>query len=78
VSVLAVTFGALLIIPVYVSNWKAWGRVHQATTADGMSTGMQFCLVFIPIVNIAYLGYLQSKLNGAVPAPANTVAVVTA
>lgn len=78
ISVLAVTFGALLIVPVYVSNWKAWGRVHTATGADGMSNGIQFCLVFIPIVNIAYLGYLQSKLNGGVPEAASAVAVVTA
>ena len=75
---LAVTFGALIVIPVYVSNWKAWGRVHQATGADGMGNGTQFCLVFIPIVNIAYLGYLQSKLNGVVAEPATAVAIVPA
>ena len=74
VSVLAITLGCLLIIPAYVSYWKSWGRVRQATNADGMATGIQFCLIFIPIVNLAYLGYLQSKLNGvaveAVPAVA--------
>jgi hypothetical protein len=76
--VVAVTFGAILIVPVWVSYWKTWGRVFQATTADGMSSGIQFCLVFIPLVNIAYLGYLQSKLNGAVPETTSAVAVVPA
>ena len=31
-----------------------------------MSAGIQFCLCFIPLINIAYYGYLQSKLNGTV------------
>lgn len=69
-SVLAITFGGLLIIPVFVSTWRTWSRVREATGADGMSAGAQFCLVFIPIVNIAYTGYLQHKLNQAVSAPA--------
>jgi uncharacterized membrane protein len=67
-SVLAVTLGALLIIPLIVSHWRTWSRVREATAADGMSAGIQFCLVFIPIINIAYLGYLQYKLNQAVGA----------
>jgi hypothetical protein len=30
-----------------------------------LSAGLQFCLTFIPLVNLAYSGYLQSKLNRA-------------
>ena len=38
----------------------------RATDADGLSAGLQFCLVFIPVVNLAFWGYLQSKLNRSV------------
>ncbi|MCW2965416.1 MAG: hypothetical protein JWO17_2668 [Actinomycetia bacterium] len=65
-SVVAVTIGAILIIPPLVSHWRTWSRVREATNADGLSAGLQFCLIFIPIVNLAYSGYLQSKLNQAV------------
>lgn len=76
-SVLAVTLGAILIIPLLVSQWRTWSRVREATDADGMSAGIQFCLTFIPIVNVVYWGYLQSKLNAAVTAPeAASVGVV--
>jgi hypothetical protein len=67
ISVLAVTLGALVIIPAIVSHWRTWSRVRTATHADGLSAGLQFCLVFIPLVNLAYMGYLQSKLNHATP-----------
>jgi heme/copper-type cytochrome/quinol oxidase subunit 2 len=65
-SVVAITIGAILIIPPIVSHWRTWTRIREATNADGLSAGLQFCFVFIPIVNIAYWGYLQSKLNHAV------------
>lgn len=68
-SVLAVTLGAILIVPLLVSQWRTWSRVREATHGDGMSAGIQFCLTFIPLVNIVYFGYLQSKLNKAVTVP---------
>jgi hypothetical protein len=37
--------------------------VREATGLDGLSAGIQFCLTFIPLVNLAYYGYLQSKMN---------------
>ena len=77
-SVLAVTLGSLLIIPPFVSYWKTWSRVREATNLDGMSAGIQFCLGFLPIVNIAYLGYLQSKLNRVASVPVTTGVVATA
>jgi hypothetical protein len=64
-SVVAVTLGAFLIIPPFVSIWRTWSRVREATNADGMNAGLQLVLCFIPLVNIAYSGYLQSKLNQA-------------
>lgn len=79
ISVVAITLGSLLIVPLFVSMWRTWTRVREATNADGMSAGIQFALCFIPIVNLAYYGYLQSKLNAAVererlPAEAAAVA----
>src|SRR5262249_20532523 len=65
-SVVAVTLGAFLIIPPLVSHWGTWSRVREATDVNGLPAGLQFCLCFIPLVNIAYYGYLQSKLNQAV------------
>jgi Domain of unknown function (DUF4234) len=78
-SVVAVTLGAIIIIPALVSEWKTWGRVREATHAEGMASGIQFCLIFIPIVNIAYLGYLQSKLNAraGTPVAAESVAITS-
>lgn len=76
-SVLAVTLGSLIVVPAYVSMWRTWSRIREATGLDGLSAGIQFCLVFIPLVSIAYYGYLQSKLNRAIgiqaPAAAATV-----
>jgi hypothetical protein len=66
VSVLAVTVGWILIVPPFVSMWRTWSRVREATGADGLDTWLQICLTYIPYVNIAYYGYLQSKLNGTV------------
>jgi hypothetical protein len=65
-SVVAITIGSILVIPAYVSNWRTWNRIREATDADGLSAGLQFCLVFIPVVNLAFWGYLQSKLNRSV------------
>lgn len=65
-SLVAVTLGALLIVPPIVSNWRTWSRVREATGSDGMGAGLQFCFVFLPLVNLAYSGYLQSKLNNAI------------
>jgi hypothetical protein len=72
-SVLAVTLGALLVVPPIVSHWRTWSRVRQATGLDGLSAGLQFCLIFIPLVNLAYYGYLQSKLNHAIETRAGRV-----
>jgi hypothetical protein len=74
ISIVAVTLGTFIIIPPLVSVWRTWSRVREATHADGMSAGIQFCLCYIPIVSIAYLGYMQSKLNAAVRQPVTLAA----
>jgi hypothetical protein len=76
-SVVAITLGAVLIVPPLVSVWRTWSRVREATGADGMSAGIQFLLCFIPLVSLAYYGYLQSKLNAAAT-QAESRSVVTA
>jgi Domain of unknown function (DUF4234) len=69
-SVVAVTIGAVIIVPPFVSVWRTWSRVREATNAEGMGRGLQFCLAYLPIVHFAYYGYLQSKLNAAADARA--------
>jgi uncharacterized membrane protein len=67
VSVVAITLGAMIVVPAYVSHWRTWSRVREATAeTHDLSTGLQFIFVFIPLVNLAYWGYLQAKLNAAV------------
>ncbi len=80
-SVVAITFGGIIVIPPLVSVWRTWSRVREATNADGLSAGLQFLLCYIPIANLVYYGYLQSKLNASMrvpvaasPAPAASVA----
>jgi hypothetical protein len=76
-SVFAITVGSLIIIPPLVSLWGTWSRVREATQLDGLSAGLQFCLIFVPIVNLAYYGYLQAKLNRAVSATSFGIAAAS-
>ena len=39
-SVLAITLGSLLIVPVFVSMWRTWSRIREATGLDGLSAGL--------------------------------------
>jgi fatty acid desaturase len=75
-SFLAVSLGALLIVPPLVTHWRTWSRVREATGADDMGGGgLQFCFCFVPLVNIVYWGYLQSKLNRAIRSPGAAAAI---
>jgi membrane protease YdiL (CAAX protease family) len=74
-SVVAITIGSVLVIPPIVSHWRTWSRVREAVNVDGLSAGLQFCFVFLPLINLAYWGYLQSKLNSAVSVPASAAVV---
>jgi hypothetical protein len=62
-SVLAITLGAFVIVPPFVSVWGTWSRVRLGTRSHDMAAGKQFLFCFVPLINIAYMGILQSHLN---------------
>jgi Domain of unknown function (DUF4234) len=62
-SVLAITLGAFLIVPPFVSVWGTWSRVREGTRSHDMAAGKQFVFCFVPLINIAYMGILQHHLN---------------
>jgi hypothetical protein len=62
-SVLAITLGAFLIVPPFVSVWGTWSRVRLGTRSHDMAAGKQFLFCYVPLINIAYMGILQSHLN---------------
>ena len=64
-SVLAITLGGVLIVPIFVSLGGTWSRVRKGTRSRAMAAGKQFLFTFVPLVNIAYMGILQSELNKA-------------
>lgn len=66
-SVLAVTLGALLIIPPFVSLWRTLRRIERAQNhalgSNNIGVVLLFILAFIPLVNLAVLPIMQSNLN---------------
>jgi hypothetical protein len=66
-SVLAITLGALLIIPPFVSLWRTLRRVERAQNhalgSNNIGVILLFILAFIPLVNLAVLPIMQSNLN---------------
>jgi hypothetical protein len=66
-SVLAMTVGALLIIPPFVSYWRTCKRVERAQNlvlgSNNFSPVLAFVLVFIPLVNFISTWLIQSNLN---------------
>lgn len=81
-SVLAITLGALIIVPAIISIIRGFKRVQAAQKLAGVDPingwiGLILFLVFSP----AYYAYMQSGLNStwkAVAAPAPEGAAVTA
>ena len=81
-SVLAITLGALIIVPAIVSYVRAFKRVQAAQRLAGVDPingwiGLILILVFSP----AFYAYMQSGLNStwkAVAAPAPEAAPATA
>jgi hypothetical protein len=68
VSVLAITLGAFIIIPPFVSIWKTGRRMEGAQRTTGASGGsgpIFFVLHIIPIVSLFAPVYMQSELNKA-------------
>jgi hypothetical protein len=67
-SVVAITIGAFIIVPPFVSIFHTGTRMRitrRVAGRPGGSAGLYFLLSIIPIVNIFASTYLQSQLNGA-------------
>jgi hypothetical protein len=67
-SVLAVTLGAILIIPPFVSIWGTGKRMQltqRAANVQGGSGLLWFVLHIIPVVSLFAPVYLQYQLNKA-------------
>jgi hypothetical protein len=67
-SVVAITIGAVIIVPPFVSIFHTGTRMRitrRVAGRPGGSAGLFFLLSIIPIVNIFAGTYLQSQLNGA-------------
>jgi len=69
-SILAVTIGALVIVPAIVSYWKTTGRIRRMQRAcnvapiEGWVIGILYVLgIFIVLTLIAIPPYVQSGLN---------------
>ena len=66
-SVLAVTLGALIIIPPFVSLWRTLRRIERAQNhalgSNNIGVILLFILAFIPLVNLVVLPIMQSNLN---------------
>jgi hypothetical protein len=67
-SVLAITVGAFVIIPPFVSVWKTGRRMEGTQRTAGASGGsgpLFFVLHIIPIVSLFAPVYMQMELNKA-------------
>jgi hypothetical protein len=67
-SVLAVTLGAFLIIPPFVSIWDTGKRMQltqRAANVHGGSGLLWFVLHIIPVASLFAAVYLQYQLNNA-------------
>jgi hypothetical protein len=64
-SVLAVTLGALIIVPAIVSEWRTCGRIEGAQETVGLERRVSGPIIFILLLLIGPVGlwYAQSELN---------------
>jgi Domain of unknown function (DUF4234) len=76
-SVLAVTFGAFIIVPPFVSMYKTWARLSAAerltSTPEGMEPGLGFLLSLLLSPVGTYI--LQSNMNKVLKQQAGGAAV---
>src|SRR3954451_6172733 len=75
-SVLAVTLGALIIVPAIVSMWRTSDRIQRTEEVAGLERGANGPIIFILLLLIAPVGlwYAQSELNKAWEAQASWAA----
>jgi Domain of unknown function (DUF4234) len=66
-SVLAVTLGALIIVPAIVTLWTTSGRIERSQEAVGIDRRVTGPIIFILLLLIGPVGiwYAQSELNKA-------------
>jgi heme/copper-type cytochrome/quinol oxidase subunit 2 len=66
-SVLAITIGALIIVPPFVSLWRTLRRIETAQNrqlgSNNIGVVLLFVLIFIPLVNLVVHPLMQSNLN---------------
>jgi hypothetical protein len=64
-SLLAITLGALIIVPAFVSMYKTWARLSAAERLTGTPEGMEPGLGFLLSVLLSPVGtyILQSNMN---------------
>lgn len=64
-SVLAITLGALIIVPALVTLWTTSGRIERSQEAVGIDRRVSGPIVFILLLLIGPVGiwYAQSELN---------------
>ena len=64
-SVLAITLGALIVVPAIVTMWTTSARIENAQEAVGMDRRVSGPIVFILLLLIGPVGiwYAQSELN---------------
>jgi hypothetical protein len=66
-SVLAITLGALIIVPALVSLWRTSERIQRSQEVAGVERGANGPIIFILLLLIGPVGiwYAQSELNKA-------------
>jgi hypothetical protein len=65
--VLAVTIGALVIVPLFVSFWRTLKRIETSQNlvlgSNNLAVVLVFILGLIPLVNLIVAPLMQSNLN---------------
>ena len=66
-SVLAITLGALIVVPALVSMWRTSDRIQRSQETAGVERGANGPIIFILLLLIGPVGiwYAQSELNKA-------------
>jgi hypothetical protein len=66
-SVLAITLGALIIVPALVSLWRTSDRIQRSQEVAGVERGANGPIIFILLLLIGPVGiwYAQNELNKA-------------